>query len=208
MADPTQVLTKLDAVNLMLSSIGQTPVNTLDVQGIRDVAIAELTLDNVTREVLNRGWSFNTDNEWELAFTQDGEILVPAGVLWLDPVYHYQDFVVRDDNGTLKLWDRENHTFDIQANHQGPIKVNIIWAYDFEEIPNAARNYIAIRAARKFQANVIASDILYRFTAQDEADALTDLQRLENRTKDRNWFRSGADANLIATRIRNPRRWR
>ena len=189
----------------MLASIGQTPVNTLAVSGIRDVAIAQLSLENTTREVLNRGWSFNTDHEWELNFTS-GEVLVPASVLWLDPVNRYMDFVIRDDSGTLKLWDKLHRTFNIELNYTAPIKVDIIHAFLFETIPNVARQYIAMRASRIFQTNVIASEIIFKFTAAHEAEAYADMLKLENKTKDRNWFTSGSESNQIVNRHRNVRR--
>lgn len=205
MSLPSLLLTELDAVNQMLASIGQTPVNTLDVSGIRDVAIAKLSLQNTTREVLNRGWSFNTDHEWELNFTSS-EIVVPSAVLWLDPVRRDLDFVIRDDGGTLKLWDKLHRTFDIEENYEAPIKVDIIHAFLFETIPNVARQYIAMRASRIFQTNVIASEIIFKFTAGHEAEAYADLLKMEAKTKDRNWFRSGADSNEIVNRRRNA--WR
>lgn len=208
MALPTLLLTELDAVNLMLASIGQTPVNTLAVSGIRDVAIAQLSLQNATREVLNRGWSFNTDTQYELALDGSSELPVPAAVLWLDPVDRTQQLVIRDDSGTLKMWDKYNHTFTIGDYHQSPIKVDIIWAYTFEQIPNVARHYISVRAARIFQSQVLASDILFKFTAAQEQEAYADLLKLEARTKDRNWFKSGADINQIVNRNRNVSRWR
>ena len=211
MALPTVYMTELDAVNTMLASIGQTPVNTLAVSGIRDVAIAQLALQNVTREVLNRGWSFNTDKELTIALDGNGEIPVAATYLWLDSCRPDQDFTVKadaSDSNILKLWDRENHTFDLSLNHNAPIKFDIIWAILFEEIPNVARNYIAIRAARIFQSQVLASDILFKFTSAQEQEAYADLLKLEARTKDRNWFRSAADTNQILQRTRAPSRWR
>lgn len=206
MALPTLLLTELDAVNMMLSSIGQTPVNSVDVSGIRDVAIAQLALQNTTREVLNRGWSFNTDFEYELVIDGSGEVPLPASVLWLDPCNAAQRFVIRDDAGTLKLWDKVNHTFTISTNHQSPIEVDIIHAMEFDEIPNVARQYIATRAARVFQANVISSEVLFKFTSVHEQESYADLLKLEARTKDRNWFTSGSDSNQIVNRRRNA--WR
>ena len=61
MTTPTAVMTELDAINQMLVSIGQAPVNTITSTGILDVETAKLSLDTVLREVLTRGWSFNAD---------------------------------------------------------------------------------------------------------------------------------------------------
>lgn len=202
MADPTQLLTKLDAVNLCLSSIGQTPINSLDVVGNRDANIASLALDNTTREVLLHGWSFNTDEEYELVPNQDGQIIVPSGVLYIDPSRIDRNYVVRWDNGSPKIYDKTNRTFTIEEN---PLRVDIIWAFAFEEVPQHARHYIATRAARIFQSQVLGSDVLFRFTEQHEMEALALMRRIESRQKDRNWFDKPNSTNDIFFRQRNPR---
>lgn len=206
MTNPLVPMTKLDAVNGMLASIGQAPVNSLDVSGIRDVAIAELALDTQTREVLTKGWHFNSEECYELVPDGNGKIAVPSGALDLDPTYDSIDFTIRDDSGTLRLYDKEEHSFDLSAYN--PLLVDIIWAFEFEAIPQCARTYIATRAARIFQSQVIGSDILFKFTELHESEALATLKRLEGRRKDRNMLRSGADVNAIFTRHRNPTRYR
>lgn len=207
MASPTLLLTKLDAVNLMLSSIGQAPVNSLSVSGIRDVNIAVLALDNVTRSVLSHGWSFNTDKDYPLTPDVDGKIAVPAGAASVDPEDQLVNAVIRPDGETLRLYDADNRTFDWRERGLTELKANIVWLFEFEQIPQAARDYIALRAARLFQSQVIGSDILYRFTEQHEAEALATFARSESRTKDRNIFRSRADVNRIFDRIANPVRY-
>lgn len=204
MTDPLLPMTELDAVNSMLSSIGQSPVNSLDVVGIRDVSIAKLALDNVTREVLTRGWSWNSDSEYPLSPNANDNILIPSSALSVDPSRCYQDFVIRDNAGVLMLWDRDEHTFTITVD---PVKVDIIWAFAFSTLPQAARSYIATRAARLFQSQVIGSDLLFKFTELHEAEALGTLNKIELRTKDRNILNSATETNLtIFHRILNPLR--
>lgn len=205
MTNPLIPQTKLDAVNQMLASIGQTPLNTLNTAGIRDAAIAELSLDNTTREVLNRGWSFNTDREFEISRDVNDNYLVPSDALQIDPEYHWLDWVERDNAGTRMMYDRDKNTFDITTEND-PVLFRIIRAMDFETLPQAARGYIAIRAARIFQANVIGSDILFKYTEMHEREALSTLKKLETRTKDRNMFRPGTESNKIVNRWRNPLR--
>ena len=52
--------TKLDAVNTMLSAIGEAPVNSLS-SGLIEAEIAETILDTVNTEVQSMGWHFNTE---------------------------------------------------------------------------------------------------------------------------------------------------
>jgi hypothetical protein len=196
-------LTKLDAVNLMLSSIGQAPVNSLAVAGIRDVAIAALALDNTTREVLSRGWHFNTDTAFALSPNGSGNILVPSGALEIDPTDPNVDAVVRYNAGVPMFWDKTNQTWTFTA----ALKCDVVWGYEFEQLPQVARGYISTRAARIFQSQVIGSEVLFKFTELHEQEALFLLMRAEGRTKDRNWFKSGADVNRIFHRTSNPVRY-
>lgn len=187
-------MTELEAVNTMLASIGQAPVNTLEVAGIKDVSIARMHLHNVSREVQSKGWHFNTDVGVTLPLNQAGEALIPTNTLRVDVTDFRKDFVERQG----KLWDRENLTFELE---EAP-EVTIVYFFDFEELPQAARNYIATRAARLFQTNVIGSRILFEYTAQHEAEAYANLRRAENKTKDANMLRAKNSSNAIHWRYR------
>lgn len=192
MSYPLTPMTELDAVNDMLASIGQAPVNTLNVSGIRDVSIAQQRLHSVSREVQSRGWHFNTDTKVVLSLNGSGEAEVPANCLRVDPVDRRKDYVQR--NG--KLWDKDNLTFTLE---EAP-KVDIVYFFDFEDLPQAARTYIATRAARLFQTNIIGSRILFEYTAQHEAEAYALLRRAENRTKDTNMLSGSSMTNRILRR--------
>lgn len=190
MTTPTAVMTEIDAVNQMLVSVGNTPVNSITNTGIGDVETAKLQLDTALREVLTRGWSFNTDYDYPITPDGSNNILIPSNAMWLDPVDQSKDYVMRWDSGTAKMYDRKNRTFTISEETD----FNIIWAYDFDEIPQPARQYIAMRAGRIWQANFLGSDILFRFTELHESEALGGLKRLEARTKSRNFVSEGATA--------------
>ena len=62
----TTVTTKLEAINVMLTAIGESPVNTITSSTTTDVSIAIQILDNVSREVQSVGWHFNTDTNYLL----------------------------------------------------------------------------------------------------------------------------------------------
>jgi hypothetical protein len=59
----TLATTKLDAVNQMLSSIGEAPAVSIDTDN-SEIAVAESTLDEVSRAVQAEGWNFNTEYEY------------------------------------------------------------------------------------------------------------------------------------------------
>lgn len=55
------------------------------------------------------------------------------------------------------------------------IKLDLIIQLDFEDLPEPARRYIALRSARIFQDRVLSSSELHGFQQQDEAQALSEL---------------------------------
>lgn len=201
MTDPVQAQTKLDAVNLMLASIGQSPVNVLTGALPKDVTKAVVALDNALREVLTQGWSFNSDYNYEMAVDGTKRISVPASSLQIDPTYG-EDFVPRydpTDPAGMYLYDREKRSFN---EHLATVKVNIVWAFEFEQIPQHARQYIATKAARKFQSGIMASAILHQFTRDDESEAYATFRRVEKRQKRFNINKYSVAVN----RNRNPTR--
>src|SRR5688572_15100368 len=107
--------TELDAVNQMLMSIGQSPVNTLAVAGIKTVNIARLHLHNVSREVQTRGWNFNTDENYELAKDANGKIAMPSNVLSVDPCDSRLNLVTRRDpaDAIIRFYDKDAKSFVI-----------------------------------------------------------------------------------------------
>ena len=143
--------TELDAVNSILMSVGESPVNTLNVQS-PEVAIAQKTLQQVCREVLAEGWVFNTEKQYPIKLDTNNHCIVPNNVLQIDvnQFKHLDDFHViqRDDNGILKLYDLHEHRFNFENTSDDTLYVDIIWMYQFENIPQVFRDYITQRASR------------------------------------------------------------
>ena len=71
------VLSKLEAVNLMMTAIGETPVNSITSSTTTDVSIAIQILDNVSREVQSVGWHFNSDTNYKLVPNSSNQIELP-----------------------------------------------------------------------------------------------------------------------------------
>jgi hypothetical protein len=193
--------TELDAVNQMLLSIGQAPVNTLEVSNIKDVNIARLTLHNTLREVLTRGWDFNTDEEYTLARDVNNKVAVPANALKIDPTRPDKHYVERVDpaDNVRRLYDRREQTFALTEN----VDVDIVWFFPFEHLPQAARAYIAHKAGRVFQAGAVGSRILYEYTKERENETLVELERAHLETLDDNLFAHDTIASVIFHRDRN-----
>ena len=175
--------TKLVAVNTMLIGIGEAPVNTLN-SGLQEAEIAGIMLDNISREVQSKGWAFNTDIRFTLALNTDSEILVPSNCLYVDTTLIRRDYdkdvILR--NG--KLYDRTKNTFTFTE----AVEVDLVYLLDFETIPETARNYITLRAGRKFQENILGSPTITQLQSKDELDALLTLKDAETQSADYNVF--------------------
>ncbi len=185
MTTPTAPMTKLDAVNLMLASIGQSPLNTISGTIPKDAAKAVLSLDNALRELLTSGWSFNSDRDYSLTPDGNGRIDIPANAIFVDPT-HGEDYTMRYDSGgtaAMRLYHNLNRDF---TSFTSDVKCDVIWLFEYEQIPQHARQLVAMKAARKFQSGVVASTILYQFTREMETEAYAGFRRMEKRQKDYN----------------------
>lgn len=172
--------TELEAVNTMLTTIGEAPVSSLEVSGLSDVAIAKQVLSEVSRAIQNKGWHFNMEKEYPLSPSVDGYLIPPTNTLRVDTNKEYsdKDVVMR---GT-RLYDRTEHSYVFTD----AVKVDLIVLLPFDELPESARYYITIRAARIFQRRVLGSDTVEGYTQDEEASALMMMQEAETGTGDYN----------------------
>lgn len=184
--------TELEAVNRMLGSIGQSPVNSITVTGIPDVTRALARLRETLIDVEAMGWSWNTDRNYSLSPDTEGYIAIPTGALEVDPEDKTLNVVVRRNPETseLSLFDIDNQTFKFT----GALPCVVTWGHPFEDIPQAARTFVALTAARKFQAQVVSSSVLDKFNEEDAQAAWGLLLRIERRTRDTNSFRNNPEA--------------
>lgn len=194
MLSPT---TELEAINTMLSTIGESPVNAVEDTGNVDVVIARQILQTVSREVQARGWHFNTEKNYTITPDSEGYLVLPNTVLKVDTVYpdSSKDVVVRGS----RLYDREKHTYVFTD----AVKVDMTILLTFDELPEVARNYATIRASRIFQERVVGSDTLHAFNSQDEARAMVSLMEYEADTADLNIL----SGNYSVYRILGDRPW-
>lgn len=167
--------TLLGAVNELLTAIGTVPVNTLDAPGSSDVAIAKDTVESISREAQSKGWWFNTDYARSFSPASNSQITVPGNILTIRPSKgtttvpaETRQFVLRDG----KLFNVLTNSF----NFTGTVRADVAVQLDFGDLPESARRFITVRAARVFQTKVLGDDQLGVFTAQHEMEAWQILQ--------------------------------
>ena len=175
----TTPTTELDAVNVMLTSIGESPINTLG-SGLQEAEIAEVVLDNVSRDVQSAGWHFNTEIRYKLIRTANKTISLPANVVKIDKTNLLRDYNIDVVERGRQLYDRigNKYTFD------DDIEVDMVVLLPFDEIPEVARRYFTLRAARTFQQRIIGSETLSKMLAMDEQQAWITLREAEAETSD------------------------
>lgn len=203
--DPSQPTTELEAVNTMRVAIGEPPLPSNTVLTSitdADVVTALNTLGKVAREVLSEGWKFNTmvgievlpmdTYRWTDNASYETELnvfKVPQGYLsWsltscpengdLDMVERMSTGYRQEGSSVPVMYDRTYNRDGARSDRYKSIYIDGIVAVQFENLPEAARRYIAIRAARQFASQVVGSQELVGFTFQDEVAALRTLKRL------------------------------
>jgi hypothetical protein len=185
------LMSKLDAVNKMLESVWEQPVSTLQVSGVASVAMAKRVLDETTVSVQSRGWAFNTEENIVLQPDVNQNIQLPNNALEVSPMG-----IDRDVQGVMRgtlLYDRENHTYAFTKS----VNVRLITLLDFEDMPQVARFYVAVSAARVFRDQFQQKDTTSPPT-QVEVEALRDVEENEGITDKANVFcGSYSVANII-----------
>jgi len=174
--------TELEAVNTILSTIGEAPLNTLSGSLPVDGTIAKNVLSEVAREVQSQGWHFNTHTNVTLSRDTDNKIPVATNVVRveLDPTkYSKGNYdIVQRDNFLYNIAENKD-TFDINFE-----KVKIVYLLPFNEIPEQAKRYITIRSARIFHDRTLGANTLHKFSVEDEEKALSILKQAEASTGD------------------------
>lgn len=181
--------TELEAVNDMLAGIGEAPVSSLPTSGVSEAYIAYSILHNISRTVQQRGWDFNCEKDYPLPIDEDGHVPVPANALKVDINDSCDEIIQRGD----ELYNKTTHSYVFTEAQ----KAEITFFLAFTDIPQAARTYITVRAARVFANDVLGSDTLSRLTAQDEISARAAFLEAESDTGDFTIFDNASAARAL-----------
>lgn len=171
-------MTKLDAVNICLSSMGEPVVNSLDGAAV-DAQMASDLVDETSRSVQSMGWHWNYERH-TLSPDVNGEIVLPQNTLRVDTIQDNRttDVVQRG----LKLFDVNNATYQFTD----PLKVEMFVQLPFEDLPTSAKQFITVRASRTLQQRLLGSDTLDKYTKEAEMRAWVLLMQEEADTIDAN----------------------
>ena len=175
--------TRLEAVNVMLRALGQSPVSSLENNNDVTVSKAKATLEEYNREVQSLGWKFNTEEDYKLVTDSNNKIAIPLDALQIDPDDNAKKYVQRGQF----LYDTDNHTDTFTQN----VKVTLVFYLDYETLPEIARRYIAIKAARAFFRRERKDPDQDTITAREEYEAKANADRMYARVADQTLLSTG-----------------
>ena len=191
----TTPTTKIEAVNIMLSAIGESPVSSLDDPSLVDVSLAESILNETSIDIQSQGLHSNTEINFPMTPNVNGEILVPSNCARIDTVGESKDVDVAQRGN--RLYDKNKRSY---TTFSGTYYVGMVLLLEFEDLPQHVRRYITVKAARRFQGRFMGSDGLAAFTEIDEREALVAFERAEKLNEDNNVLTDNYDAFKIISR--------
>jgi len=165
-------------LNLSSSATGNITINKavvsyeVETQTNPDVAIAYNTLTEVTREVQSEGWVYNTERNYA-GLQPDAstkKVTVPNNVIQADLSQDYVNNLGRNvvNRGGV-LYDTITHT-DVWDTDE-TLYLDVLWEFEYENIPQPIQAYIVARAAAIVSSRVIGDPNQYQMLQQKEAYA-------------------------------------
>ena len=154
--------TEISSVNSILGCLGQSPVTVLDYDN-PEISVVARTLNEVSNQVQSEGWVFNTETDYPLVPNSDNEIVYPQNVLQFDLSQSEspeRDVVKRSG----KLYDKNAHSYKFDRL----VCVDVVWKFDYEDLPHTFKQYITYRAARLVATKLTADPDLYKILQEQE----------------------------------------
>jgi len=131
---------ELAAVNEMLASIGEEPIETLVIMPPSGHTALDL-LRGTSRDLQEEGFWFNEEFDYELKpDSTTHEISIPHNILRIDS--ESGDCIRRGN----KLYNRENKSFKFDK----PVTCEVVLHLPWGDLPAVARRYITALAIEKF----------------------------------------------------------
>jgi len=145
--------------------------------------------------IQSQGWYFN--REFDVTQNRDSNNKVPLDSNCVQaeasaPYQYLYQFTIR--NGFL--YDLKNHTDVFTFNP----KLDKVLVQQFEHLPEYARQYIVVKAARRFAARYIGANELVKLAGLDENEAHVAFEQADSRAMDANMLRDDYNLNYITNR--------
>ena len=168
--------TELEAVNTMLQTIGESSVTTLSGTLPYEVSVAVTVLKEVAREICMDSYVFNTEEDRVLtANGSTGKIsaIAPEDYVQIRNQGSGEDYVIR--SGFVYSMLQKTNVFAVNST----ITITGVFLLDFLDLPEAAKRYCVIRAARTYADRMVGSKDIRAFSERDELEAKAKLNDYE-----------------------------
>lgn len=175
-------MTKLEAVNSVLTRLGRNPVAALNTDGPSEAGKVERVIDDVERQVQYETWDYNTRKEVSIAPAAiTGYVAIPNGCISFDCDRTDRNIIQRGDYA----YDLDRNTDVFTETLTYSYTLRMTWC----SIPPVIREYIVAEAARQYAEHNTLKDHIGRLTNQAE---LARLRAIRDDTE-------GNEANVFNT---------
>lgn len=185
-------MTKLEAVNICLSAMGEPVVNSLDSASV-DAQMASDLIDEITRTTQAVGWYWNRERH-TIAPNVNSEIVLPSNTIRIDTIEYDRATEVVQRGG--RLFNKSTNDFKFDKS----LTIEIYVLLPFEDLPLSAKNFITYRSARLFQQRVLGNELLSQFDQEVEQRAYLTLLQEEAEVADYNMLYDSWQTNSILSR--------
>ena len=191
MTTPIATDTELSAVNSILGSIGQSPITQLKdtttgalISTNPEISFIFNLLVETTKDVLNEGWHFNSEEHIKISPDANKHISIPTNMLRYDihdgQITRNLDVVKREG----KLYDKVNHTFEFTSD----VEIDATYLYDFEDIPSAFQRYIIAKASTRAATQLVGDANLAKLLQNQEAITRAIVMEYDTQQGDPSFF--------------------
>tara|TARA_Y100001973_G_C5188860_1_gene329601 strand:+ start:779 stop:1435 length:657 start_codon:yes stop_codon:yes gene_type:complete len=161
-------ISRLDAVNQMLLSAGESLVSDLEGNSGIDTGLAEFILDQTSQDYQLRGLA---NNRFVKKYKLDsaGDIMLPDNVLAAELISNHVD----SDGNVIIGIDRQKKLFNIVENKFNwksgvEYNVEIVFELSWEDLSTPSQRGILATAQRQYQLIVQGDDISDRYLGEAE----------------------------------------
>lgn len=191
-------MTKLEAVNYVMTRMGMYHVAALDTGGASEAGYIEKIIDEVEMEVQADGWHYNRHRKRDIQRDSNDNIPVPTGTLAIWDTEDQNWMNITQLGGFLYNLDEETDVFDTDVD--AVVTLRYQWAC----IPVIIRQYIASRAAVRYCENRGVRDRI-AILRDEESKRMGAAKRFNNRSRETNLLDT-ADARNVRGQRRTYRR--
>lgn len=170
-------LTELDAINICLRAVGESPVTSTDSKNPYVIA-AKNIIDDKNKDIQSQGWYYNTQRSLRLPVDINGFIYVPLNTLAINTSDEAGAIAIRGD----KLFDLYNNTNIFSA----PMVLDLVESVEFRDIPYVAAKYIAYSSAEEMQSSYEVDQLKVQILSQKVQLAGIEMKKVERRNRNSN----------------------